>query len=192
MHFTNNRDELEQFVSPNHIIAELGGDESWTYAYPEPNSDENAKMLDVDTRQRLLDIRTTEVAEFESLTHDWIAEKLEVASVLKQRETVAEKLRTNYWQLDPYIRARTLYDRTGIIGPDGTINLARTENHSAAETQILVNDRDQTPVEAVSRTLVSSIHSPTKVNNGKGSDSGAPTAATGEQDALGHLPDELD
>ena len=38
-----------------------------------------------------------------------------------ERDEIAAKLRKNYWQLDPYIRARAFYDRTGMIKPGGSI-----------------------------------------------------------------------
>lgn len=38
-----------------------------------------------------------------------------------KRTELAQRLRTGYWQLDPYLRAKTLYDRLGVIREGGKI-----------------------------------------------------------------------
>ncbi|MCJ1394974.1 hypothetical protein MMC18_007855 [Xylographa bjoerkii] len=122
VHFTKNIDELSQFISLPHIPTELGGEDPWTFSYPEPQPDENDKMKDNDTRQRLLEERTKVVKEFEDVTQKWIQSPPQADAVLGQkRNSLAEQLRKGYWQLDPYLRARTWYDRTGMIKPGGTI-----------------------------------------------------------------------
>ena len=42
--------------------------------------------------------------------------------IKEERHTLARRLNDNYWKLDKYVRARTYYDRTGMIGADGKIN----------------------------------------------------------------------
>ena len=118
VHFTKNVEELEAFVERSHIIKELGGDDPWEYRYVEPKPGENDQMNDETTKQRLLDERAEVVRDFEKATQDWIKEP----QAPQQRRTgLAERLRSGYWQLDPYLRARSLYDRTGVIGKNGTI-----------------------------------------------------------------------
>lgn len=55
------------------------------------------------------------IERFEEATKRWIAG--EDASA--DRDAIANELNENYWKLDPYIRARTLYDRIGAIGERG-------------------------------------------------------------------------
>ena len=118
VHFTKNVEELEAFVERSHILKELGGDDNWTYEYVEPRPGENDQMNDSATRGRLLDERAVNVKDFENLTQEWI----EAPRVVEQkRNELAERLRSGYWQLDPYIRARSLYDRTGVIQEGGRI-----------------------------------------------------------------------
>ena len=74
-------------------------------------------MKDVSTRDRLLAERAVAVRDFEAVTRDWLA-----GQGAKAREEIAERLRVGYWALDPYVRARSIYDRTGIIGDGGTIH----------------------------------------------------------------------
>lgn len=118
VHFTKNVEELEAFVERSHIIKELGGDDDWTYEYIEPRPGENDQMNDSATRERLLAERAATVKDFEDLTQEWIEEPRVIE---QKRNELAERLRSGYWQLDPYIRARSLYDRTGIIQEGGRI-----------------------------------------------------------------------
>ena len=123
VHFTKNTDELSQFISLSHIPTELGGEDPWTFSYPEPRPGENDKMKDDATRQRLLKERATVVKEFEDATQKWIQGAPQADAALKQRRnSIAEQLQKGYWQLDPYLRARTWYDRTGMIKPGGAID----------------------------------------------------------------------
>lgn len=36
---------------------------------------------------------------------------------------LTEELRKNYWLLDPYLRAKSWYDRTGVVSDGGRIDL---------------------------------------------------------------------
>jgi len=121
VHFTNNRSELEGFISRDHLIKELEGDENWEYKYVEPIPGENDKMKDTQTRDRMLAEREELVKKFEQATREWIRQpEGEQGKQLKaEREKIAKLLREDYWRLDPYIRARTLYDRQGAIQTGG-------------------------------------------------------------------------
>ncbi|KAM0194856.1 hypothetical protein ACHAPQ_002896 [Fusarium lateritium] len=121
VHFTNNRAELEEYIAPNHLIKELDGDENWEYKYVEPVAGENEKMKDTQTRDRLLVEREEVVKKFEQTTKDWIRHpEGEQGKELKaEREKISKQLKEGYWVLDPYIRARTLYDRQGAIQSGG-------------------------------------------------------------------------
>ncbi|KAK5070502.1 phosphatidylinositol transfer protein csr1 [Lithohypha guttulata] len=123
VHFTNGLDDLSQYVPKSQIIKELGGTEDWEYKYIEPLVDENARMQDTASKARLQQERQERVVEYEKLTFDWIHGQ----ETKPQRNQVAESLRVNYWNLDPIIRARSLYDRTGMIGPDGKVNYYPTQ-----------------------------------------------------------------
>ncbi|ROT37911.1 CRAL/TRIO domain-containing protein [Sodiomyces alkalinus F11] len=122
--FTNNMREMEQFIEPSRIITELDGPEVWKYQYVEPIDGENDKMKDTAERDRLLEARELLVSEFEEATLQWIRtdEKTDRAGIQGQRNGLARKLREDYWRLDPYVRARSLYDRTGVIQPGGKID----------------------------------------------------------------------
>ncbi|KPM38535.1 CRAL-TRIO domain-containing protein C3H8.02 [Neonectria ditissima] len=124
VHFTNNRTELEEFIEPKHMIKELEGDEDWEYKYIEPIAGENDKMKDIETRDRLIEAREELVKKYEHATREWIRhpEGDEAKAIKAERAKLAEQLKVDYWNLDQYVRARTLYDRQGAIQGGGKTN----------------------------------------------------------------------
>ena len=119
VHFTNDH-EMEEFVPQSHIIKELHGAEDWEYKYIEPVPGENDKMKDVEMRDKFLLERKGIVDEYEKATVEWIKGVDDTGLKVKRNE-LAMKLRDDYWRLDPYIRARSYYDRIGLIQPGGKL-----------------------------------------------------------------------
>ncbi|KAL1839595.1 hypothetical protein VTJ49DRAFT_1338 [Mycothermus thermophilus] len=125
VHFTNSAKEMEAFIPLKHIPKDLDGEEDWTYSYVEPVENENACMRDTETRDRLLAARAELYKEYEEATLEWIrsAEGSEEAKKAKaRRNEIADKLRVGYWEVDPYVRARSYYDRIGVLQPGGKLN----------------------------------------------------------------------
>ena len=120
VHFTSDVHDLEQYIPKSQIIKELGGEEDWVYTYVEPVAGENALMKEEAPRIKLEEERTREVLDYQRKTFEWITSGS--TEIKAERDKLAHKLNTNYWQLDPYIRARTIYDRTGVIDKGGKIN----------------------------------------------------------------------
>lgn len=82
-------------------------------------------MKDHASRDKLIENREGTVQEFQELTHAWIAaghmgENTE--EIRRKRDALAKSLKRGYWELDPFIRARSFYDRTGVIQSGGKIN----------------------------------------------------------------------
>ncbi|KAG4304927.1 hypothetical protein PORY_001602 [Pneumocystis oryctolagi] len=119
IHFTNSRKELETYIDAFQLIKELGGQNNWEYVYIGPIEGENDKMKDTNTRDKLMQKRRALIEDFEALTIKWIEEKNEVVSdrLWTERNCVVDSLSRNYWELDPYIRRRSFYDRIGAILP---------------------------------------------------------------------------
>jgi hypothetical protein len=119
---------MEEFVLRNHIPKDLGGNENWSYKYVEPVVNENEKMKDTKTRDQLLAEREKIVREYEKATLDWIDHPSgpEVATVKEVRHKLATNLKEDYWKLDAYVRARSLYDRIGMIQHGGRIEFYPT------------------------------------------------------------------
>ncbi|KAF3005034.1 hypothetical protein E8E13_009124 [Curvularia kusanoi] len=124
--FVKNVDELSKFVPRDQIPTDLGGDEDWVFKYPEPVPGENDTMKDTATRQKIEADRAQIVHRYESAVLEWVSAGSSTQTDAldqrrKERDTIAEDLRKNYWVLDPYVRARTLYDRMGVISQGGQL-----------------------------------------------------------------------
>jgi hypothetical protein len=125
VHFAKTVDELQKYVPRSQIITDLGGDEKWAFEYVEPKEGENKMMTEEGPRDVLQGERADLVSKYEGSIMQWVTEGEKDKSLeerRKERDAVAEELRENYWKLDPYVRARSLWDRTGIIGQAGKLN----------------------------------------------------------------------
>lgn len=140
VHFISGPKELEKLIPPEHIIKELGGQENWEYKYIEPISGENDRLKDTETRDRLLTERMNLGNELYKATAEWISgDKSD--DLLSRRKEIVEKLRANYWEVDPYIRARSLMDRTGVIQEGGKIDF-----YPPQATPVKVNENEKAEI----------------------------------------------
>ncbi|KAL4759025.1 CRAL-TRIO domain-containing protein [Aspergillus foveolatus] len=124
--FTKTQQDLEEFIPKSRIITELEGDEKWEYKYIEPKEGENDKLKETAKRDELIAQRQELAKEVQDATVAWILasrkkEEDKAREVTEKRKDLIERLRTQYWQLDPYVRAPSLYDRLNIIQGDGKI-----------------------------------------------------------------------
>lgn len=136
VHFTKNEKELEEYVDRSQIPKGLGGGEDWTYLYIEPVSGENKLQSDDSTRQLLLDERAAVVRSYESTTQQWIQDSGSRETLQQKRSELAERLRTGYWKLDPYLRAKSFCDRTGMIREGGRIHFYESPNGATTSTAV--------------------------------------------------------
>lgn len=116
VHFASNVEELSEFIPRNRILKELGGDEDWVYRYAEPSESEAVKQGG--EKDALEAKRRDVVSEYEKETLEWAHGRAKGEG----RQALADQLRDNYWKLDPYVRARSVYDRIGLIGPGGRLD----------------------------------------------------------------------
>jgi hypothetical protein len=129
IHFTKSTEDLAKWIDRSKIPKELGGDEDWKYEYLEPVQGENDKIKDTEGLKKLRDQRMGQVERYEQLTREWIAAPLRtetsederVKEIKKQRNVIEKELERGYWDIDNHVRARTIYDRRGIINPGGRI-----------------------------------------------------------------------
>lgn len=128
VHFASNADELAHFIPKDKVPKEMGGSEDWKYAYPEPVEGENPVMEKVGEREKVQAERTELVKSFEGETLNW----LHGEDGGEGRGRLAERLAENYWRLDPYVRAKSLYDRAGILGEGGRLNFYPSQAAVAA------------------------------------------------------------
>ena len=118
---------MERFIDPSQLIEELGGDEQWEYKYIEPIAGENHNMEDTETRDQLSLKRKELYRQFEANTSRWMAnlDDDKGQDIAAERDAIALKLKEVYWNIDPYIRARSLYDRQDVIRPGGDVDWYR-------------------------------------------------------------------
>lgn len=132
VNFTNNTADMEAFIEKSRIIKEIGGEEDWEMKYIEPVIGENDLMKDVETKNKIQSERDAIAGEFEKATIAWIEDRAS-KDLRRKREDLTVTLTENYWKLDPYIRARSYYDRAGLIKPGGNIQFYPT---AAKETTV--------------------------------------------------------
>lgn len=137
VNFTNSTADMEAFIEKSRILKELGGDEDWKLNYLEPVIGENDLMKDVETKNKIQSERDAIANEFEKATIEWIENRAS-GDVRKRREDLRSSLRENYWKLDPYIRARSFYDRAGLIQPGGHIQFYPTAANETAVPETTV------------------------------------------------------
>lgn len=140
VHFTKSVADLDKFISRDQIPRELNGDEDWSYKYIEPQAAENDLMKDTGTRNSLMYERMMIGLKVLASTAAWISattfaqgkpDKAVVDDLRARRAAIVEDFRQNYWRLDPYVRARALIDRSGVLKPDGTVVMAAGKNGAA-------------------------------------------------------------
>ncbi|CUS10391.1 unnamed protein product [Tuber aestivum] len=122
IHFTKTTEDMEAFIPRENIPKELGGSEDWTYTYVEPIADENAPLEDGARRNALQSARGDQIRGYETATRAWITGGEAGENAAAERKAIAKKLATGYWEMDRYLRARTVYDRTGVLSPNGKVD----------------------------------------------------------------------
>lgn len=132
IHFAKNIDELETYVPRSRILKELDGDENWEYTYIDPVPGENKIMEDTAGHEKLEAERRDMVQIYQRDTVAWSHGK----GTGEQRAQIKEQLRENYWKLDPYLRARSHYDRTGVLGQGGKLDFYPQTPASAANDDL--------------------------------------------------------
>ncbi|KAJ6170983.1 hypothetical protein N7470_000050 [Penicillium chermesinum] len=110
IHFTKNREDLEAFIPPTALRRNSTG----------------TRTGNTETRDKLLAERQALAKEIQDITIEWIRASFKkepeaISAAKEKRQTLVEQLRKQYWVLDPYIRARSLYDRLNIVQGEGKI-----------------------------------------------------------------------
>lgn len=140
VHFISGAQDLQKIIPEGQIVKELGGSEDWEYEYIEPEANENDKLLDAETRSTILAEREELGNELFSLTAGFISNPEDKASQ-SRRDEVIKQLSDNYWSLDPYVRARTLLDRQGVIQGGGKVDFYPASKPAVAEETIITNEK---------------------------------------------------
>ncbi|WBW71435.1 sec14 cytosolic factor family, phospholipid-intermembrane transfer protein Csr102 [Schizosaccharomyces osmophilus] len=137
--FTRNVKDLQQYIKADSILKEFGGPNPWKYTYPEPGQNESEALNNVDERQKLKSKKDMIAHDYEEATVDWILNGNPEDK--QRRRQLAGQLIESYWSLDKYIRARSVYDRMGLIAPKSS--------HPVYLYQPMTNDDTQATREPV-------------------------------------------
>lgn len=118
VHFAGNVDELSEYIPKSRIMEELGGDEHYKYSYIEPKEgeDESIRTPGLE-KEGLVREREELVKSYEEEVLAWIGGE----GKGEGRGRLAQRLAENYWRLDPFVRAMSLYDRMGVIREGGRL-----------------------------------------------------------------------
>lgn len=107
--FTNGKSGLSRYIHEDKLQKDYGGQDTWQYKYTEPVAGENDRLGMNEKRAELQSKRWEVIPQFEKITREWMV----TGEQSEAREELAKELQARYWRLDPYIRARTHYHRTG-------------------------------------------------------------------------------
>ncbi|KAE8386849.1 CRAL/TRIO domain protein [Aspergillus alliaceus] len=132
INFTKNVQDLEKFIPKDRIYKELEGDQDWEYNYVEPQAGENKTMEDTAKRDELIKERHQLAQELQDVTVEWISASRKkddeaTKAAVEKRTALIEQLRAQYWVLDPYIRATSLYDRLNVLQGGGKVDFYPSE-----------------------------------------------------------------
>ena len=126
VHFTKDLSELEQYIPFESIPKEAGGgdDTNWHYEPPDLNDPSNGGGGEELQQERayeraLLEEKRSKLVQlFEETTKEWIdasRQGRETRGLQALRVKYQQDLKALFWQLDPYTRSRTIYDKLGWI-----------------------------------------------------------------------------
>ena len=103
--------QLLAYIDADQLVDKLGGSSGFKFHYTrgERNVDD-ARLDDVDTRNKLMEEIWETRDLFEEATRTWASMK-----ECPERAALAGKLMQQWIKLDPYVRARSWYDRYGVV-----------------------------------------------------------------------------
>ncbi|KAJ5224660.1 uncharacterized protein N7469_008163 [Penicillium citrinum] len=133
-----------------------GGSEDWEYEYVEPEPNENDRLLDTESRDAILTERESLGDELFRLTASLVSNPEDSASQGRRDETI-KQLRDNYWVLDPYIRARTLLDRTGVLQEGGKVDFYPSAKSSVSDDKVISNEKSNLSTGQVSEEPLAAV-----------------------------------
>lgn len=117
--FTTSVKELEETIPRSHLRADMGGTIQGEWKYVEPEENENDLLKDTETRDLIQKEFICLQDKFEEATRHWLDGAPDASH---RRDVLTRQLRLKYYQLAPYVRARTVYHRKGILRNDFLIH----------------------------------------------------------------------
>ncbi|CAD6939020.1 unnamed protein product, partial [Tilletia caries] len=122
--FSSKASELVDYVPVSKLRKAMGGTMQWEWDYIEPTAAENALLKDTQTRDAVRKEHNELNSRFEEVTRAWVNTKDDSDQAAKdlnyRRHVLGKQLRLKQFQLNPYIRARNIYQRNGTLKEDGS------------------------------------------------------------------------
>ena len=119
---TKTSQDLQVHVPPEHLVKELGGNNDWSWHFTPVPSGENEPQQDSATKKKLLKQREQLIATYESVTRKWAKSDGKDEALNLTRELCTWRLRVHAFEIDPYIRGRSVYHRHGNIVGNGLVS----------------------------------------------------------------------
>ncbi|KAI3488245.1 hypothetical protein L1887_47784 [Cichorium endivia] len=141
--FSSKAKDLEELVPASKIRKGMGGTMDWDWDYIEPQAGENDVMKDSKSRKKIEAEMKELTDEFERLTQEWFTNTTsddDNPDLAYKREVLANQIRLKNYQLQPFVRAKNIYQRSGLMTMDGTVNWEYPQTSGKPLTQT-VNDR---------------------------------------------------
>lgn len=124
INFTSGTKGLLEFIPNENLQKCYGGGDDYEYKFIEPSQGENERMRS-EKKDEVQAERDALVGQFEGLTLEWAGldpDSEEGGKKKAERTALADKLGASFWKLDPYVRARTYYHRTGALDDQGNVD----------------------------------------------------------------------
>lgn len=182
VHFTNTTEDLEVFIDRKRLLKQYGGEDDSQFEYIEVQPGENDQMKDNAKREEVIAKHKAIAQELQDATKSWIeaankGDDEAVESWKAKREELASKYSQQYWETDPYIRARSLYDRNGVILGGGKVSFYNDKGTEEDHKNTKASDSAETittGIEEEKKAETNGIASTTEVN---GVDTATPAVA---------------
>ncbi|WFD41420.1 hypothetical protein MPSI1_000047 [Malassezia psittaci] len=142
--FSTKASELEEYIPKSRLRKAMGGTLDWEWNYPEPIAGENDLLKEDATREAIQNEFEELTQEFQQVTMEWAQAQGQEDQLDYQREVLDKKLRLKYYQLRPYLRAVSVYQRTKVLRNDGLITWTYPQTTGQTESQH-VCDRHNVP-----------------------------------------------
>ncbi|KAF9189505.1 hypothetical protein BGZ51_009484 [Haplosporangium sp. Z 767] len=128
--FTYTAQDLLDLIPAEHLpdTFQGAGLDKFQYKYLEPVPGENDLMKDEATKAQLIKEWNALCVQYDAKTHEWMSKNAGEgdAQATEEREAIAKALHTQYYKMEPYIRARNQFHRKdaqghSVLQPDGSV-----------------------------------------------------------------------
>ncbi|KAE8250525.1 hypothetical protein A4X13_0g4653 [Tilletia indica] len=146
--FSSKASELVDYVPYSKLRKAMGGTMSWEWNYIEPTAAENSLLKDTETRTAVRKEHHDLTQKFEEVTRAWVNTKDDSDAAAKdlnyRRLVLGKQLRLKQFQMNPYIRARSIYARDGSLKDDGSWSWSYPQEDGKMVEQV-VGERHNIP-----------------------------------------------